>query len=438
MTGRVVAITAHPFRALIVPLLIATVALPSRADQVETVRPESVGLSSQRLERMTERLQRLIEDNRMAGAVTLVARRGKVAWLNAAGWQDRENKIPMKTDTIFRIASMTKPVTSVAVMMLYEEGHFRLDDPVAKFIPDLKEMQVIQTTADGQDEVVRAQRPITIHHLLTHTSGLTYPWDQKVGAKYYELGITHGLIEDPDTIGDSVKNLAKVPLIHQPGERFTYGLNTDVLGYLVEVVSGKTLDEVLRARLFEPLGMVDTQFFLKDGQASRLAKVYRSDSDGKALLETRDEIAESKHFRYTTAYPCNSTGRYFSGGGGLCSTASDYYRFCQMLLDKGRVGTKRLMSRKTIELMTAPHVKYPGRESDESGFGLGFGVAGSPGGSHEVGSKGTFSWGGFFYTTFFIDPQEELIAISLAQLHPAINVDWNEQFRNLVYQAIDD
>jgi CubicO group peptidase (beta-lactamase class C family) len=169
-----------------------------------------------------------------------------------------------------------------------------------------------------------------------------------------------------------------------------------------------------------------------------LAKVYRSDSDGKAIPETRDEIVEGKHFRYTTTYPCNSSGRYFSGGGGLCSTATDYYRFCQMLLDNGRFGGKRLMSRKTIELMTAPHVKYPGRESDESGFGLGFGVAGRPGSSHDVGSKGTFSWGGFFYTTFFIDPQEDLIAISLAQLHPAINVDWNERFQTLVYQAIDD
>jgi CubicO group peptidase (beta-lactamase class C family) len=423
-------------RSLMVPLLLALAAISVRADQLETVRPESVGLSSQRLERMNAQLQRLIDEDRMAGAVTLVARRGKVAWLNAAGWRDRENKTPMTTDTIFRIASMTKPITSVAVMMLYEEGHFRLDDPVAKFIPELKDMQVLQSKSD-QDEVVPAQRPITIHHLLTHTSGLTYQWDQKVGSKYYELGITHGLIEDPDTIGDSVKNLAKVPLLHQPGERFTYGLNTDVLGYLVEVVSGSTLEDVLHKRLFEPLGMVDTQFFLNDGQKSRLAKVYRSDSDGKAVLEARNEIVESNYLHYTTTYPCNSTGRYFSGGGGLSSTALDYYRFCQMLLDKGRVGPKRLMSRKTIELMTAPHVKFPGRESDESGFGLGFGIAGSPGSSHDVGSKGAYSWGGFFYTTFFIDPQEDLIGISLAQLHPA-SVDWNERFRILVYQAIDD
>jgi CubicO group peptidase (beta-lactamase class C family) len=408
------------------------------ADQVETVRPESVGLSSQRLQRLSGQLQQLIEQDRIAGAVTLVARHGKVAWLNAAGWQDRENKVPMKTDTIFRIASMTKPVTSVAVMMLYEEGHFRLDHPVAKFIPELNDMQVIQTTAQGHDEVVRAQRPITIHHLLTHSSGLTYPWDQKVGAKYHELGITHGLIQDPDTIADSVKNLSKVPLLHQPGERFTYGLNTDVLGYLIEVVSGVTLDEFLRRRLFEPLGMVDTQFFLKEGQASRLAKVYRSDSNGKAISEDRQEIAEANAFRYTTTYPHNSAGRYYSGGGGLCSTASDYFRFCQMLLDKGRVGDKRLMSRKTVELMTVPHIKFPGRESDESGFGLGFGIAGPPGSSHEIGSKGAYSWGGFFYTTFFIDPQEDLIAISLAQLHPATGVDWNERFRILVYQSIDD
>src|SRR5262245_57463491 len=233
MPSRVTAIPTYLVRSLIVPLLLALAAISVRADQLETVRPESVGLSSQRLERMNAQLQRLIDEDRMAGAVTLVARHGKVAWLNAAGWQDRENKTPMKTDTIFRIASMSKPITSVAVMMLYEEGHFRLDDSVAKFIPELKDMQVLQSKAD-QDEVVQAQRPITIHHLLTHTSGLTYPWDQKVGAKYYELGITHGLIEDPDTIGDSVKNLAKVPLLHQPGERFTYGLNTDVLGYLVE------------------------------------------------------------------------------------------------------------------------------------------------------------------------------------------------------------
>ena len=420
-------------------LLMLVAACQVSARDPLAVRPESVGLSSTRLQRISDNAQKLVEQDRLAGAVTLVARRGNVAQFEAVGWQDKEQKIKMQPDTIFRIASMSKPITSVAVLMLYEEGHFKLDDPVAKFIPELKDMRVLVNEEDGKQQTVPAARPVTIHHLLTHSSGLTYQWDEKVGQQYDALGITHGLIQDPDTIGDSVKVLSQVPLIHQPGERYTYGLNTDVLGYLVEVISGKTLDEFLRERLLQPLGMDDTGFFLEESKVPRLATVYRIDTDGKIIRQSEEEILEGKHFRYSTTYPFKGPRRYFSGGGGLCSTAADYLKFCQMLLNNGRVGEQRLLSRKSIELMTAPHVAMAADTSlDQGGMGLGVGVTGRLSSAHELGSPGAYGWGGFFYTRFIIDPQEELIAITMAQLHPAGDVDWNERFLILVYQAIDD
>jgi len=427
------------FSSCICLLLLLAVTSQVAGRDPQIARPESVGLSPNRLQRISDNLHTLIEQDRLAGAVTLVARRGKVAHIEAHGWQDREQKVEMKPDAIFRIASMTKPITSAAVMMLYEEGHFKLEDPVAKFIPELKDLRVLVTTENGKQQTVPAARPVTIHHLLTHTSGLTYQWDEKVGRQYHDLGITHGLIQDPDTIGDSVKLLSQVPLIHQPGERFTYGLNTDVLGYLVEVVSGQTLDAFLRARMFQPLGMEDTAFFIEESQVPRLATVYRVNSDGRIVRQSDEDILEGEHFRYTTTYPFTGPRRYYSGGGGLCSTATDYLKFCQMLLNNGRAGDQRLLSRKSIELMTAPHVALSTDTNlDQGSMGLGVGITGRLGNVHELGSPAAYGWGGFFYTRFFIDPQEELVAITMAQLHPAGDVDWNERFSILVYQAIDD
>ena len=413
--------------------------LEARGEEVVFVRPESVGLSATRLERVNQQLEKLVHTEQLAGAVTLIARRGRVAHWTAVGWQDKENRIPMKRDAIFRIASMTKPVTSVAVMLLYEEGHFRLTDLVSNFIPEFRDMRVLIESEDGQGEVntVPAERSITIHDLLTHTSGITYQSNSKLGGRYNAAGITNGLLEDSRSIGENVKALAAIPLLHQPGERFTYGLNVDVLGYLVEVISGLSFDQFLQKRLFQPLQMTSTHFFINEKNAARLATVYAR-QEGNLQRETREKINETGMI-YSTSYPVKGSG-YFSGGGGLCSTAIDYYRFCQMLLNNGRARNGRILSRKTVELMTTEHVSFKPEDvgTEFAGFGLGFQVRRRLGLAPQLGSQGSYGWGGFFYTTFVIDPQEDLIMISMAQLHPSGGLDWNSRFPTLVYQAIDD
>ncbi len=422
-------------------IIVGAIALPANlfAEEIAVVLPESLGLSSGRLQRITASVEELIQKEQLAGAVTLVARRGQVAYFEATGWQDKENRVPMEKDTIFRIASMTKPITSVAVMMLYEEGHFRLSNPIAKFIPEFSNSTVLNTEGEteGDTQVVNARRGITIHDLLTHTSGLTYQSDPLIGPKYYEAGITHGIIEDPGTIGDSIKKLAGVPLLHHPGERFTYGLSADVLGYFVEVVSGMPLDEFFNERIFQPLGMTDTSFFLNEPDITRLATVYAMGSNAKIVRETRPRITDGS-WVYSTTYPFKGAKRYFSGGGGLCSTTADYYRFCKMLLNSGQSAGGRILGRKAVELMTSRHVAIDEDAASSYGFGLGFRIAPRPGLAHQLGSDGTYDWGGIFFTTFFIDPHEELIGISMAQLYPAKGLDWRKRFRTLVYQAIDD
>ena len=402
-------------------LLIAGAVLSSAslyADEIAVVLPESVGVSTSRLQRITSSVEELIQQEKLAGAVTLVARRGQVVHFEASGWQDKENRVPMRKDTIFRIASMTKPITSVAVMALYEEGHFRLSDPIAKFIPEFANSEVLQTESENEDDarVVAARRGITIHDLLTHTSGITYQTDPLIGPKYNEAGITQGIIEDPGTIGDNVKKLASIPLLHHPGERFTYGLSADVLGYFVEIVSGMPLDEFFDERIFQPLGMTDTGFFLSEQDVARLAPVYAMGSNGKIARETRPRITDGT-WVYSTTYPYKGAKRYFSGGGGLCSTTADYYRFCRMMLDSGQTAHGRILGRKSIELMTSRHVAIDENAASPYGFGLGFRIAPEPGVAHQLGTAGTYDWGGIFFTTFFVDPQEELIGISMAQLY---------------------
>jgi CubicO group peptidase (beta-lactamase class C family) len=378
-----------------------------------------------------------VDEGLLAGAVALVARDGKVAYLQSVGMQDKEEGIEMKPDAIFRIASMSKPITSVAVMMLYEQGRFRLSDPVSKYLPELKDMKVLtmQPAADGgkaQEQLVPAKREITIRNLLTHTSGLTYQWDARVGAKYYEAGITHGLIQTEDSLADGIKKLARIPLVHQPGEAFTYGLSVDVLGRLVEVVSGLPFDQFLRRRIFVPLRMNDTCFYLSDSQASRLAAVYGPDPSG-ALKRLGDGILGEGPMRVCVTYPYEGPKCYCSGGGGLCSTVPDYARFCQMMLNGGELDGVRLLSRKTVELMTADHV---GELSPGSGFGLGFGVTRSLREAGELTSAGAYRWGGFWYTTFFIDPVEKLIGVCMAQLYPSGKATLNDKFEALAHQAI--
>lgn len=411
---------------------------PLAAQQLSTAEPEEVGLSSDRLQHLTRVIERNVEEDLLAGCVVLIARNGEVAYLKAAGMQDREAGISMKENTIFRIASMTKPITSVAVMMLYEEGHFRLSDPISNYIPAFKDARVLADSADGsasseKPATVPVERPITIRHLLTHTSGLVYQWNPELGEIYAENGITHGLVGDENTLAEDIPKLARLPLLHQPGEQWTYGLSIDVLGYLVEVVSGMSLDEFFQKRIFEPLGMEDTQFRVSPEQESRLAAAYTVGPDG-GLKRLGDEPVHGDGATiYSAPYPVQEDHQYLSGGGGLTSTVPDYYRFTQMLLNGGTLNGVQLLSPKSVDLMTTDHV---GNLVEDMGFGLGFGLTRSLAERGELGSVGSYFWGSFWYGTFFIDPAEDMIGISVAQKHPAGGATLNDKFAILARQAI--
>jgi CubicO group peptidase (beta-lactamase class C family) len=405
-----------------------------------TVSPESVGLSSERLERIGRNIQKSVDENRIAGAVSLVARHGQIAYLKAFGMANREDRKPMQTNHIFRICSMTKPITSVAVMMLYEEGRFLLNEPVSNFIPEFKEMKVLdppymQDKTSPPGSLVEAKRPITIRHLLTHTSGLTYHWNARLGKQYREAGMGHGVLHQEGTIGDAVRKLARLPLLFQPGDAWEYSVADDVLGYLVEVISGMPLDQFLDERLFKSLGMKDTAFFFPQEKVSRLAGAYTYYPE-KGLQPFRDQqTIEEGNFVYSADYPYHGPKTYFSGGGGLCSTAEDYYRFCQMMLNGGKSGQTRILSRKSVELISQNHIQG---KSETSGYGLGFGVNSEARHLTELGSVSAYYWGGFFYTSFVIDPKEDLVAIFMGQLHPTGGLNLDAKTIRLAYQAIDD
>lgn len=394
--------------------------------------PKSVGLSQDRLDRITAVMQKHVDDGLLAGAVAMVAREGKVAYLQSVGMQDREKKVEMNPGTIFRIASMSKAITSVAVMMLYEEGKIRLSDPVSKFIPEFADVKVLAPgDPSAQNGVVPAKRPITVRHLLTHTSGLTYQWDERVGKLYVEAGITHGLIQDEDLLADDMKKLARIPLVHQPGEAFTYSLSTDVLGRVVEVASGMPFDEFLSKRVFSPLKMDDTGFRLPKGKVKHLAAVYGADPNG-GIVRLPDGVLGEGNMKATVTYPYAGTHNYRSGGGGLCSTVPDYARFIQMMLNNGELDGVRLLSPKTVEMMTADQV---GDLNPGSGFGLGFGITRNLR-EGELTSVGAYRWGGYWYTTFFIDPAENMIGVCMAQISPSGKATLNDQFEALAHQAI--
>jgi len=384
------------------------------AQDLPAGKPETVGLSSERLERIGAAVQHEIDDKRIAGAVTMVVRHGRVAWFKSQGMMDREAGKAMQPDAMFRICSMTKPITSVAVMMLYEEGRFLLDDPVSKYLPEFKNPKVLVKPAKGEPYSIPATKGITIRDLLRHTSGITYQWNGDLGPMYESAGVASGLLQYDGTIGDSVKHLAGLPLLFNPGDRFEYSLGVDVLGRLVEVVSGKPLDEFFRTRIFEPLGMKDTYFFPPDNKLDRLATAYTYYPD-KGLNRFPDTPIQEGSFVYSADYPSRGPKKLFSGGAGLVSTAMDYARFCQMMLDGGKVGNTRLLSRKSVELMTHDQL---GKIGPDQGFGLGFGVDGVKEPLSELGSVGEFNWGGFFYTGFNIDPKEQIIFIFMGQQHP--------------------
>ncbi|MGO8787287.1 MAG: serine hydrolase domain-containing protein [Terriglobia bacterium] len=406
-----------------------------------TTTPEEVGLSSERLARIASAIQKSVDDGRISGGVSLVARHGKIAYFQAVGMADRDAHKPMRTDSIFRICSMSKPLTSVAVMMLYEEGRFMLSDPVSNYLPEFKHMKVLdppwpQDKTSPPGALVDAKRPIKIFNLLTHTSGLTYQWNARLGKAYRDAGVGSGIKQQEGTIGDGVKKLAAIPLLFQPGDDWEYSLADDVLGRLVEAVSGMPFDKFLEARLFQPLGMKDTGFFPPEEKVARLATAYAYDEQ-KGLHPILDGqvMGGDGGFQYSADYPYRGPHTYFSGGGGLTSTAEDYYRFCQMMLNGGELNGTRIISRKSVELMSHNHVVG---KPDGGNYGLGFGAVGEPSQLTELGSVGSYNWGGFYYTSFVIDPKEDLVVIFMGQINPAGDLNLDSKAIALAYQAIKD
>ncbi len=418
-------------RALILLFLVLA---PAAAQVLPRVPPEKAGFSPDRLARIDALVERHISAGDLAGAVTLIARHGRIAHLGVYGMADREAGRPMKEDTIFRIASMTKPITSVAVMMLYEEGKFLLSDPVSNYLPEFAHMKVLPPDAPRGSTPVPAKRPITIRHLLTHTAGFTYHWNPRIGPLYNAYGIPHGLGPTPYTLAEAMKLLAKIPLVNHPGEQWEYGLSIDVLGRLVEVTSRMSLDEFFRRRIFEPLGMKDTHFYLPEEKVARLAAVYGKDKEGK-LVRVNDEEVRAGEASGSTDYPYAGPKKYFSGGGGLSSTALDYARFAQMILDKGRLGSVRLLSPKTVELMTMDHLGHIVKDPPLA-FGLGFYIDTTERGFTELTSEGTHGWGGFWYTEFFISPETDMIGVFLAQVYPSNGLTVKQKLKVLAHQAL--
>ena len=393
--------------------------------------PESVGMSAERLERLTAALQGYVDEGRLAGAVAIVARRGKIAYLESVGYRDKESGAPMTTDAIFRIASQTKALASVGVMLLQEEGRLLITDPVGKYLPEFMETTVAEPDGSGGYEVVPAKRPITIRDLLTHTAGISYG-NGPAADKWAEAGITGWYFADRDeAVGDVMARLAELPLDGHPGEAWIYGYNTDILGAMIEKISGQTLGEFLGERLFGPLGMDDTHFFLPAGKVDRLATVYSATDAGGI-----EPAPDPGHMVGQGAY-VDGPRRSFSAGAGLVSTASDYARFLQMMLNGGEFNGVRVLSRKTVESMTVGHTGGISFRPGQS-FGLGFSVVEDPAALGLPASVGEFAWGGAYHSTYWVDPAEELVVAYMTQIIPAGDIDDHGKLRALVHQAIVD
>jgi CubicO group peptidase (beta-lactamase class C family) len=417
-------------------LLLSWISLNSCVEQtaIEKVDPATVDMSSDRLDNIDSLIQRSIHNQWINGAVAYIARNGKIAYWKSFGVSDADKKTPLEKDAIFRIASQTKAITSVAVMILYEEGNFLLDDPISKYIAEFAHPVVLDqfNPKDTTYTTVPANREITIRDLLTHTSGIDYAGigSPNMNAIYAKAGIPTGFESRPLILADGIRKLGRLPLVHQPGERFTYGLNTDVLGYLVEVVSGMPFDRFLKERLFEPLGMEDTYFYLPEEKQSRLISVSTEDSGHHAVVWDPKVLPG-----IDANYPLVK-GTYFSGGAGLSSTITDYAIFLQMLLNRGEYNGKRILSRRTVDLMTCNQIGDLSLGDDK--FGLGFEITTEAGQARLGVSEGSFAWGGFWGTTYWADPAEQLVCLLFTQQFPLSHDELGNKFRTLVYAAIDD
>jgi CubicO group peptidase (beta-lactamase class C family) len=397
--------------------------------------PKRAGFAAERINRITEHLDKnYIAPGKIAGCQTLVARHGHVAYFKSLGLMDRERRKPMTDDTVFRLYSMTKPITSVALMTLFEHGHFQLNDPVSRFIPAWRDHKVWVSGEGSSMETAVPARPMTMRHVLSHTGGLTYgATNHPVDRAYREVGVGRGTGE---TLSGFADKLAKVPLRYQPGERWMYSLSTDVCGYLVEAISGKTFDQYLQETIFDPLDMKDTSFMVAPRKADRFAANYERQADKS--LKLIDDPERSNYLKQPT---------FYSGGGGLTGSTADYLRFCEMLRRGGELDGVRILGPRTIELMHLNHLAggkdlsamaigaFSETAYEGVGFGLGFAMtlgqveAGALGG-------GDYYWGGAASTIFWVDPKEDMVVIFMTQLMPSATFNFRGQLRNIIYSAI--
>ncbi len=402
------------------------------AQTLEKVAPEKVGISSERLTFLTTTFQNYVDAKKLSGSVILVARKGQIAYLKSFGKSDIENNVAMKDNTIFRIASQTKAIVSVGIMMLQEEGKLLISDPVGNYIPAFKQTTVAVEKEEGGYEIVKADRQITIRDLLTHTAGVGY--GNGITSELWAKAKIQGwyFADRDEPILATVTRMAALPFEAQPGEKFVYGYSTDILGALIEVISGQPLDVYLQARILDPLGMKDTHFYLPTNKINKLAVVYSPSKDGIEKAKGSNPMQDQGAY---VAGPRKS----FSGGAGLLSSAQDYATFLQMMLNSGTFNGKRIISPKTVALMTTDNLKddmFPW--SGGNGFGLGFSVVENLGARGTLGSVGEYGWGGAYHSTYWVDPKEELVVVYFTQLIPSGGLDDHAKLRALVYQALLD
>lgn len=409
--------------------LLGTAAFAQSTKTIAPGKPEENGFSVERLARIDQTLNEYVSKGNIPGAVALIVRNSKIVYEKSFGYSDVETKAALKNDNIFRIASQSKAITSLAVMMLWEEGKFLLDEPISNYIPAFKNPKVLATfnEKDSSFTTTPAKGEITIRQLLTHSSGIDYAsiGSKEMKAIYAKAGVPSGIGNNDAVLGDKIKILGQLPLKHNPGEQWTYGLNSDVLGYLVEIISGSSFDDFLHQRIFKPLGMNDTYFYLPKEKYSRLVSLYETKEGklAKATARVYDKVDPN--------YP-NTPGNYFSGGAGLSSTVEDYAKFLQLFLNKGEYNGVRLLGRKTVELMLTNQLQPPITNK----FGLGFGLETVENDYQSPFTIGSFSWGGAFNTHYWADPKEKLIGIIFTNIYNTPHWSIGEKYKALVYQAI--
>ena len=423
-------------RKILILLFICCVVQNSFSQVLVTGSPESVGMSTERLKRIDGHLQDQLNKKWIPGTVAMVARKGKIVYSSAVGMSGIGTQ-EMKKDDIFKLASMTKPIVTTALMILIEEGKCLLEDPVSKYIPEFKNPVVLKelNAKDSTFTTEPSPTAITLRHLLTHTSGIGYGFTnpKTSGIIYGKAKLFDGSTMEPFTIGEKMKILAKQPLLHAPGTKWTYGLGMDVIGYVVEVVSGKNLSDFCEERILKPLDMKDTHFYFPESAETRTARLYTELPNGTVLNVS--EFPQAKSLNYAT----RGAKTYFSGGSGMSGTADDYMKFMQMILNGGVYNGNRILGRKSIESMSNNQIGDLSMSATGAKFGLGFSIETPQSSYHKLGSPGRIAWGGFFNTTFWIDPKEQVIAVLMTQIYPTTHQkDLVDKFENLIYAAIVD